>query len=168
MLAWLINSIILKFSVYYSTQTTFSLIFLWPQNRGVYIGKFNPPLFARLSLPQTKIGSKQSERVVWAQNKAHFWTQAPLKTPWLTLFMNSIFLNFFIFWSYRLIGGQLASSRALRVVIYAPASEIEQWKVSISIHIIINVRPSFFYTKAFVYKSLTICPSMIKLFHHTV
>ena len=32
----------------------------------------------------------------------------------------------------------------------------------------INVRPAFFYTKAFVYNSVAICLIMIKLLHHAV
>ena len=33
---------------------------------------------------------------------------------------------------------------------------------------LINVRPTFFYTKAFVYNSVAICLIMIKLLHHGV
>ena len=105
----------------------------------------------------------------WSEHKIKpIFELRTLENPMVDRIYELYFLNFFILWSYRLIEGQLASSRALWVVIYSPASEIEQWKESISIHIIINVRPSFFHTKAFVYKSLAICLSMIILFHHTV
>ena len=47
--------------------------------RGVYFWKFNPPLFAGLSLPQTEIRPKHNEGVIWAQNKCYFWIQHPWK-----------------------------------------------------------------------------------------
>ena len=62
--------------------------------RGIYFWKFNPLLFTALtlSLPQTRIKPKHSERAVWPQIKGHFWTQHPWKpldeTPCLALSRN--------------------------------------------------------------------------------
>ena len=53
----------------------------------IYFRKFNPLLlFANLSLHQQKSGQNTVKEVVWAQNKAHLWTQHPLKTSVDTLF----------------------------------------------------------------------------------
>ena len=78
-------------------------------NSGAYFQKFNPLLFAGLSLPQTKIRPKHNEGVVWSQNKGHFWTQHPWKPlyrllvwPYLWIW---IFLNFLFFGVICLIGG---------------------------------------------------------------
>ena len=70
-------------------------------DRGVYFWKFNPPLFAGLSLPQTEIRPKHNEGVIWAQNKCYFWIQHPRKPLYghfvqlyLLLLIFSIFLYF--------------------------------------------------------------------------
>ena len=47
--------------------------------RGIYFRKFNPPLFAGLSLPRTEIRPNHNEGVIWAQNKCHIWAQHPWK-----------------------------------------------------------------------------------------
>ena len=77
--------------------------------RGVYFRKFNPLLFAGLSLPWTKTRPKHNEGVAWSQNKSHFWTQYPLKPlyrllvwPYLQILIFWIFLFFGVIW---LIGG---------------------------------------------------------------
>ena len=63
--------------------------------RGEYFREFNPLLFAKMSLPQTKIRPNHSEGVVWAQNKGHFWTRHHWKPLYILLSMN---LNCLIFY----------------------------------------------------------------------
>ena len=89
----------------YSTRNTkFQHLFIYPkqksiyQHRGVYFWKFNPPLFATLSLPQTEIRPKHNQRVNWAQNKCYFWIQH----PWKPLYRHfvQLYLWFFSFFLY--------------------------------------------------------------------
>ena len=71
-----------QFEFLKSIQYLISRTYLLHHNvltRGAYFQKFNPPLFAGLSLPLTEIRPKHSEGVIWAQNKCHFWTQTPSK-----------------------------------------------------------------------------------------
>ena len=77
--------------------------------RGVYYWKLHPLLFAGLSLPQTKIRSKHSGWVVWAQNKCH---QKPLYIDSLFYqYLNVNFLFLGVIYLIGVIGGQLATSR---------------------------------------------------------
>ena len=66
-------------------------------SRGVYFRKFNPPLFARLSLPRTEIRLKHNEGVIWAQNKCYFRTQHPWNPHVDTLFNLIYEFKFFKF-----------------------------------------------------------------------
>ena len=111
----------LKFSINKLSWTNlWSTLTTTVSPRGLYYWKFNPHLFAGLCLPRTKIRPKDSEGV---QNTGHFWTQHPWKPlygliVWPYLW-NLIFWIFGFFGVSCLIGGQLATSHQLFVVIYA-------------------------------------------------